>query len=257
MMRALSAAEILDVWERGADLHPAERALALLAVTCPEWSCDHLLGLSVGGRDALLLAAREQTFGGDLTGTARCPDCVELLEFSARTSDLRAGSGIGDVPDAVSRSFRMTLHPAGQPDPAVHLIYRLPTGGDLVALRGVAGFETVRRALAARCILEATWGGAAVPANELPDELLAALANEMSVRDPQAEVLLDLTCPACGRHWQAIFDIAAFFWAELAAEAKRLLREVDALARAYGWREADILTLNPRRRQAYLEMVLG
>ena len=90
-MRALSAAEILDVWERGADRHPAERALALLAAACPEWSDDQLLALSVGGRDALLLAAREHTFGGDLTGTARCPGCAELLEFSARTSDLRAG----------------------------------------------------------------------------------------------------------------------------------------------------------------------
>ena len=85
--------------------------------------------------------------------------------------------------------------------------------------------------------------------------MLAALAAEMSARDPQAEVLLDLTCPGVRREWQAVFDIAAYFWAELAAEAKRLLREVDALARAYGWREADILALSPRRRQAYLELV--
>ena len=77
----------------------------------------------------------------------------------------------------------------------------------------------------------------------------------MSARDPQAEVLLDLTCPACGASWQTVFDIAAYFWAELTAEAKRLLREVDALARAYGWREVDILALSPGRRQAYLELV--
>ena len=112
-----------------------------------------------------------------------------------------------------------------------------------------------RRALADRCILEATWGGVEATADDLPDDLLAALAAEMSARDPQAEVLLDLTCPACGARWQTVFDIAAYFWAELTAEAKRLLREVDALARAYGWCEADILALSPRRRQAYLELV--
>ena len=110
-----------------------------------------------------------------------------------------------------------------------------------------------------RWLAAASWKrpGAArrIPAHELPDDLLAALADEMSARDPQAEVLLDLTCPACGSRWQALFDIAAFFWTELAAEAKRLLREVDALARAYGWREADILALSPQRRQAYLELV--
>jgi hypothetical protein len=100
-----------------------------------------------------------------------------------------------------------------------------------------------------------TWGGVDVLANELPNDLLAALAAEMAARDPQAEILLDLTCPACGTPWQALFDVAAFFWAEVAAEAKRLLREVDALARAYGWREADILALSPRRRQAYLELI--
>ena len=43
--------------------------------------------------------------------------------------------------------------------------------------------------------------------------------------------------------------------AELATQAKRLLREVHFLARAYGWREADILAMSARRRQAYLEMV--
>jgi hypothetical protein len=33
-----------------------------------------------------------------------------------------------------------------------------------------------------------------------------------------------------------------------------MLREVDTLAAAYHWAEADILALSPRRRQAYLEL---
>ncbi len=200
--------------------------------------------------------ARERIFGGSLTGIARCPECAEPLEFAVQTADLRAGSDVEDEPDAMPRSFRVVLHPAGPDGPAAHLVYRLPTGGDLIALRDPADAESLRRALALRCILEATWGGAAISPGELPDEVLTALAGEMSARDPQAEVLLDLACPACGTRWQAVFDIAAFFWIELAAEAKRLLREVDALARSYGWREADILALSPWRRQAYLEMVL-
>ena len=55
-----------------------------------------LLELSVGERDALLLAAREQTFGDDLAALARCPACAELLEFSTRTADLRAGPAFED-----------------------------------------------------------------------------------------------------------------------------------------------------------------
>jgi hypothetical protein len=254
-MHALSAADVVEVWEQGADRRPAERALALLRAACPEWPDDRLSGLSVGQRDALLVAAREQTFGDELAALARCPDCGELLEFAARTADLKAGPAVEDLPDPVPRSFRVALPPAGLPGPTAHVVYRLPTAGDLIALQDVADVESARRALAGRCIQEATWDGAAIPAHELPGDLLAALAAEMSARDPQAEVLLDLTCPACGSRWQALFDIAAFFWAELAAEAKRLLREVDALARAYGWREVDILALSPRRRQAYVDLV--
>jgi hypothetical protein len=253
-MRALSAAEILTVWERGADRRPAERALALLAAAYPEQAYGRLLELSVGARDALLLAAREQTFGSDLAALAGCPGCGEWLEFSARAADFRAGPAVGDVAGGTSETFRTTLQPPAYSGPAAHLVFRLPTAGDLIAVQDMADVAAARRALAGRCILEADMKGADLMAGGLTDELLALLGAEMSARDPQAETLLDLACPACGGRWQTLFDIADFFWAEVAAEAKRLLREVDALARAYGWREADILALSPKRRQAYLEL---
>jgi hypothetical protein len=50
------------------------------------------------------------------------------------------------------------------------------------------------------------------------------------------------------------FDIEEYFWVEVAARAMRILREIHILARAYGWREADILAMSTRRRQAYLEL---
>jgi hypothetical protein len=37
--------------------------------------------------------------------------------------------------------------------------------------------------------------------------------------------------------------------------ARQILREVDQLARTYGWREPDILALGPARRRAYLGLV--
>jgi hypothetical protein len=77
----------------------------------------------------------------------------------------------------------------------------------------------------------------------------------MAASDPVAEVLLDLRCPLCAHSWQALFDIASFLWMEISAHARRLLREVDALARAYGWGEAEILGLSATRRQAYLELI--
>ena len=66
-----------------------------------------------------------------------------------------------------------------------------------------------------------------------------------------------LTCQGCGHEWAAVFDIVTFFWAELVAQAKRLLREVHQLARAYGWRESEILAMSSQRRHTYLELVNG
>ncbi|HXI74354.1 MAG TPA: hypothetical protein VNG94_02120, partial [Pyrinomonadaceae bacterium] len=84
-----------------------------------------------------------------------------------------------------------------------------------------------------------------------------AVAKRMAEADPQADLRLDLSCPACGHRWQALFDIDSFFWSEINAWAQRVLTEVHALASAYGWRERDILDLSPRRRQFYLGLVSG
>ena len=62
-MRALSAAELLSVWERGTGQPPHERALSLLAAACPESSRDELAILSIGERDKRLLTLRAWTFG--------------------------------------------------------------------------------------------------------------------------------------------------------------------------------------------------
>jgi hypothetical protein len=89
----------------------------------------------------------------------------------------------------------------------------------------------------------------------LPADVLGAVEDQMAAADPQADVRLALSCPACGHQWQEVFDIVSFLWGEVQAWALRLLREVHTLASAYGWSEADILALSPQRRQMYLEMV--
>jgi hypothetical protein len=97
--------------------------------------------------------------------------------------------------------------------------------------------------------------GAGTSLVDLPETVIAALAEYMTQCDPQADVQLNLSCPACGQSWTVMFDIVSFFWSEICAQAKRLLREVHTLARAYSWREADILNMSTARRQFYLEMV--
>ena len=102
---------------------------------------------------------------------------------------------------------------------------------------------------------ESTTDDQELPASELPDAVMEAVTNRMAQADPQADVQLAIRCPNCGHQWEAPFDIGSFLWTEIHACAMRLLREIHALASAYGWREADILALSPRRRQAYLELL--
>src|ERR1019366_2327941 len=59
-----------EVWEWGNSQPPVQRALVLLAAAHPESSPDALANLSIGRRDARLIALRELTFGAEFTGLA-------------------------------------------------------------------------------------------------------------------------------------------------------------------------------------------
>jgi uncharacterized protein (UPF0212 family) len=245
-MRALTAQELLDAWERGLSEPPVQRALALLAAACPEATSAELARESVGRRDGRLLTLREQTFGPRVVSLAACPACGERLETAFDVADIRVGeTGNGQRPQEP-----LSLSVAGR-----ELTFRLPNSLDLAALVVCEDLEEARRRLLGRCLLPGPGEEAAV--EQLPEEALQAVADRMAAADPQGDVELALTCPACGHAWPAAFDIASFFWTEVDAWARVLLHEIHVLASAYGWREADILALTPWRRRAYLELIGG
>jgi len=241
-MRPLSAAELLDVWEQGQALPPAQRALALLAPACPETGPEVLAGLSVGRRDALLMTLREWTFGPQLELQAACPGCAARQEAGIRLEELRLAEV--ECPETLSLA-----------EGEYRVRFRLPDSLDLVAIAGCGSAEAGRELLLERCVLSAERNGEPVAVGGLPADVCAAVSRAMADADPQADMRLALSCPSCGHPWEAIFDIAGFFWSELQAWAWRTLRQVHTLASAYGWSEAEILALSPWRRQCYLDMV--
>ena len=87
--------------------------------------------------------------------------------------------------------------------------------------------------------------------------VLDALSRHMEALDPGAGVSFALVCPQCGTCWDAQLDVGELVWQKLRAAAERLLLDVDALARAYGWTEPEVLRLSPVRRAAYLQMVIA
>lgn len=238
----------MHLWEAGRLQHPLDRAITILAFACPEIDRSTLATLTIGQRDALLFELREQTFGGKLDVFVECPQCCERLEFSLPLAPLRNLSEAqpfdpGHDLDVIEERMKMT--------------FRLPDSRDLAAVIESGTTETARAMLVERCIIEASIDGKRISANDVPDIIIAKLVARMAECDPVADILLNLDCPSCNTGWQQPFDIVSFFWAEITVQAKRLLREVHTLARAYGWAEGAILSLSAARRNFYLEMISG
>jgi hypothetical protein len=243
-MNPLSAEQILTLWEETHALAASERAVRLCAAALPELDLAAVRSLPVGRRDAAVSALRRQTFGARAECYVRCPACGEPLEFPIDLDQLAAAPPDGgDAAEWREGPWRVR--------------YRLPSSADLVAVAGAVDATTSRRALFARCLLEASRAGDAVATSALPPEVLAAIEREMERRDPQGQITLELRCVACPHAWTSPFDVAAFLWQELEQEARHLLREVDVLARAYGWSEGEVLRLGSHRRRIYLEMAVA
>lgn len=241
-MHALSVPGLLQVWERGLAQSPVQRALTFLAVACPEIPAKDLAELSIGQRDACLLTLREWAFGSQLVSVVDCPNCGDCLELNFNIADIRVAS---DTPPPSTLSLEMN-------DYVVR--FRLPNSSDLAVITSQDP-AIAQRKLLERCLLEATYHQEPHSPEHLPSQVLSSVVERMALADPQAEVKLSLTCPACQHSWKSVFDIVSYFWDELNAWAIRLLREVHVLASAYGWHESDILAMHPHRRQLYLEMV--
>src|SRR3954451_21058126 len=91
-MRGVTAAELLSAWEQGLGQPSFRRALILLSAACPEWPTEQLARLSIGQRDARLLALRERIFGAELVSVTTCSACGEEMEFTCGTADIRVAA---------------------------------------------------------------------------------------------------------------------------------------------------------------------
>jgi len=238
-MRALSASDLLTVWERGLQAGPVRRALELLSAACPESDAEALASLTIGQRDALLLRLRDWTFGPQLTALAVCAACGTQIELSIRVADLLGAEPEREVSLAAD-GYDLRLRP--------------PNSDDLAAADD-PDLARARVQVLERCLLSARYLNTPVKAAELPDAVLDAAERRLAAADPQADIRLSITCPDCEAPGSTTFDIVSFFWREIEAWAGRILREVHTLAAVYGWGEREILALSPLRRQCYLELV--
>jgi hypothetical protein len=163
-----------------------------------------------------------------------CPECGEKLELNLDGRSLaQAPTGAQLSEPIVARGHR----------------FRLPTSRDLARVARETDSRSAAVGLLESCQLQlgesTSWS----------EDDLDEVGKRMAQADPMAEILFTIHCPECGDECNTTLDIATFLWEEIAARAKRLLRDVHTLAFAYGWTEKEILALSEPRRAFYLEMV--
>jgi hypothetical protein len=225
----------------------------LLHAACPDISLDELADLRIGERDSKLITLRGLTFGQRFAATTSCPDCGETVELNLNLDDFK----VPDLPptDAIiaqSDDGSMLLHTMD-----FDIRFRIPNSLDVVDAIENSSLKTdeARRSMLQNCILSLKQNGRDVSIDKLPQKVLQSIEHQMELADPLSDIQLDLTCPTCSHHWQALFDILTFFWSEIDTWARRILVQVHLLASAYGWSESEILAMSPLRRQWYLELI--
>lgn len=245
---------LLNCVGRGRGDGPVERALTVLAAAGHD--PDELVDWTLADRDRALLGIRGALLGDSIPVVAPCGACGELLEFELSAAALRAlPRPDGDAIEVHAGAFAVTAGP--------------PTSRSLAAALAAAdpdaGYDRFLRSCVRTC--SRTRGpdpvdpGAVEPEpvdpGDLPAAVLVDLEAALLAAEPLLAVSMATTCPACGADGDVDVDLGHLVVDEVTTRARRLLRDVHALATAYGWTEEEVLALPRVRREAYLEAVEG
>jgi hypothetical protein len=209
----------------------------------PDRSADEWAQTTIGERDEYLLRFRDEMFGPKIDAITACTACGERLAISFTTESIRA-----EPPQLPPQEGRFSVRASGY-----EVSYRLPNSSDLIEVIE-SGEGHGPDVLLKRCV-EASRNNKSVDPSRLPAPVLKLISERMAAADPQAEIRIELACPACEHQRSVVFDILAYLWSEIDEWARRLLMEIHALASAYGWSEADIMKMSARRRNLYLQMI--
>jgi hypothetical protein len=257
-LRALSGRDEAFLSEEVGALLPAQRTTALLTrclvrlgPLAPVTS-EVVRALTAGDREALLLHLRRHTLGDRMQCTFGCPrpGCGETLDLDLKVSDLLLPA----YPHAQAH-YETTISENGH---AYRVQFHVPTGADQEAAAPMALNDPEAGAMFVlhRCVEQVTAAGQAIPlTGGIPAAVAEALPRLMAELDPQAEIVLKLTCPTCRVPFSLLFDPGEYLCRELVARRPDLYREVHLLAFHYHWAEAEIMAMTGQKRRLYLGLL--
>lgn len=257
-LHSLNGADEEAIREVAQALFPVER-ITLLLTRCltnlgPKSAIDSddVRALTVGDRDALLLHLRRVTYGERIQSVLTCPqtECREKMDLELTIGDILVPPN-----EHAKKLYEVVIRENGN---AYNVQFRLPTGADQEAAAKFARHDpdAASKLLLQRCIQGITKDGTTMKIeNGLSVPVAEAVSKRMAELDPQAEILLNLTCPACKQNFLANFDIGDYFFKEFMSHSHELYDEVHVLALHYHWSERDILSMPRSKRQRYLKLL--
>lgn len=178
-----------------------------------------LTQMTSADRNYLLLKLRSITFGTELQATYTCPACAEQLPVTEDLDELPVRSGGGDDggTEITVELEDGWVDREGQVHTALRL--RLPTGADeeAVAPQLRENVSLGKNALLARCIVSL----GDVPAYRI-EGMGPRIMSDLTMSDrrlidralndaaPGVDLVRELDCPACGKHFTASLDMSNF-----------------------------------------------
>lgn len=244
-MRPLTSAELLSVWEQSVNQSLIQKSLALLRQASSGLDSEDVSSLPIGERDFRLLKLRSWMFGSVFRNMADCPKCSERVEWETQLDELQLSAGKNEE---CPKQFDLELN-------EYKISFRLPDSNDILRAIDKNRDDPDPNFVLSSCILKATFKGRKINTDKLPEKIVNELSRKIEEFDPAADIQMSLSCPNCQHSWLVNFDILSYFWAEIDSWSRRMFQDIYTLARAFGWSENDILTMNPYRRNIYVEML--
>jgi hypothetical protein len=229
---------------------PARRVTALLAAAVTSigpvspMTPGLIRRLTIGDRERLVFALHAATFGTSVDTVVTCPTCGTVTEVPL---DLHSVLALHEhEPADAFGSFVVD---------GMTVRFRLPDGADheQAAALALTSPEAAAAAMADACLVSVMEPGAVSP-EVSSNRFSAALEAALQAADPDAVSTVTLACVGCDQVLRATLDGHALLHGGLRANGS-VLEDVDRLALAYHWSEADILSLSASRRRRYLALL--
>ena len=193
--------------------------------------------LVAADRDRLLAVVYKRAFGDRIESTLICARCREPFDLHFSLDRL-----IDSVSEAKSDVGWRVLED-GRFEVANGVTFRLPTGKDELVGDALSPAEA-ESLLQSRCIVEGIWSENHVGFQELLEQVA-----------PLIDLELGAQCPECN-HAQAVeFDIQTYVLGSIVAERRRLLTEINRIAKAYSWSLEEILSLSRSDRRQFVQLI--